>query len=112
VSDGSHRVGWGAFVPLLLLILALLSQVVFQRIQLRNESESLNAQRVQQKQPLEEAQKLRAQLESLAGATATLAEQGNQNAVRLRDFLQQQGITIRPPAPASGEPVESPASSP
>jgi len=99
MSDDRAHVQWGVFIPLALLIFTLLGQSVFQRSQLTAEHAALDGQYRQQAQPLDEAQKLRAQLESLAGATATLAEQGNQNAVRLRDYLQQQGVTIRPPQP-------------
>lgn len=107
MSEGSPGIDWGIFIPLLLILAALLGQATFQRLQLRHESEALTAQRAQQTQPLEEAQKLRAQLESLAGATAILAEQGNQNAARLRDYLRQQGVTIRPPAPAQAAPTSA-----
>jgi len=100
MSDASDRdLSWSAFVPLLVIVLALLVQSFYQSARLRAEREALEAQYTQQQPPLEESQKLRTQLESLAGATATLAEQGNENAIKLRDYLQKQGITIRPPAP-------------
>lgn len=96
---GARPISWNVFIPAGVMLGALLLQAGYQTVQLRNEHDALIAQFEQQKQPLDESQKLRTQLESLAGATAILAEQGNQNAVRLRDYLAQQGVTIRPPAP-------------
>ena len=102
MSESSDRgLRWSVFVPLLVIVLALLVQSLYQSSQLRTERETLETQYEQQKQPLEESKKLRTQLESLAGATATLAEQGNKNAIKLREHLQKQGITIRPPTPKS-----------
>ena len=66
-------------------------------IELKRDQTTLNHQIVQQRELLNEAQKVRTQLEAIAGDTATLAESGNQNAIMLRDFLAEQGVTIRPP---------------
>jgi len=104
MSDSEGGISWNVFIPMVLVIAALLGQAVFQNAQLRHERTALAAQEKQQDQPLEESKKLRAQLESLAGATATLADKGNENAARLRDYLSKQGITIKPPEAAPKAP--------
>jgi hypothetical protein len=76
----------------------MLAQTLEQAVQLRRDRSALDAQLAQQNNPIQEAQKIRTQLEAIAGDTAVLADAGNENAIRLRDFLRQQGVTIRPPA--------------
>jgi hypothetical protein len=94
------------FVPLLLSVLTLFVLTLNTTLDLKNARASLVAQHAAQDGTLAEAQKLRSQLESIAGDTAVLADQGNQNAIKLRDYLQQQGIKISPPQPA-GEAASS-----
>ena len=107
MTERERGISWGVFIPMLLVITALVAQSLYQAVQLSNERTALEAQHTAQTQPLDEAQNVRAQVESLAGATAALAEQGNPNAARLRDYLRQQGVTIRPPPPAA-PPAQSP----
>jgi len=89
------------FLPLLLTIVALFVQTLNTTFELKSVRETLVAQHAAQDGTLAEAQKLRSQLESIAGETAVLADQGNQNAIKLRDYLQQQGIKISPPQQSS-----------
>jgi hypothetical protein len=89
------------FVPVLLTVLTLFVLTLNSTLDLKSSRESLIAQHAAQDGTLAEAQKLRSQLESIAGDTATLADQGNQNAIKLRDYLQQQGIKISPPQQSS-----------
>jgi preprotein translocase subunit SecF len=91
------RLDWGVFLPILLLAAAMLMQGYYQRTLLLDQTEALAAQWEQQQSAMQEGQKLRKQLESIAGATASLAEQGNANAILIRNQLQSRGITIRPP---------------
>jgi hypothetical protein len=86
------------FIVLLLTLAVMLAQTLEQAVQLRRDRSALDAQLAQQNNPIQEAQKIRTQLEAIAGDTAVLADAGNENAIRLRDFLRQQGVTIRPPA--------------
>lgn len=86
-----------AFAALLVVTATLIVQALLDNYRLRLARTALESQFAQQREPLEQAQALRAQLEGIAGATAILAEQGNTNAIIIRDQLQQQGITIRPP---------------
>ena len=87
----------GVFLPLLIMAVTLVVQIFFQNGQIRRERELLATQWAQQRGPMEEAQKLRNQLQSIAGATAVLAKEGNANAILIRDQLAAQGITIKPP---------------
>jgi hypothetical protein len=85
------------FIPLLIIALTLLLQITYRNTQLQREGDILSNQRDQQTTPMEEADKLRNQLQAIAGATAVLADQGNKNAIQIRDQLRAQGITIQPP---------------
>ena len=87
----------GVFVILLLLVFAVAVQTSLGTLGLMQDRDSLTLQIEQQTATLNEAQKVRAQLEAVAGDTAILAEAGNQNAIQLRDFLAQQGLTLRAP---------------
>jgi len=85
------------FIPLLVIALTLLLQITYRNTQLQREGDILSNQRDQQTTPMEEADKLRNQLQAIAGATAVLADQGNENAILIRNQLRAQGITIQPP---------------
>lgn len=86
-----------AFAALVVVTATLIVQALLDNYRLRLARTALESQFAQQREPLEQSEALRAQLEGIAGATAALAEQGNSNAIFIRDQLQQQGITIRPP---------------
>src|SRR5262245_43286185 len=93
--------GTGPFVALLLVIAVLLVQAVADNGELRTTRTQLDVQFEKQTPLIEDAQKIRTQLEGISGDTAALAEQGNANAIKLRDQLAQQGVNIKPPAPKS-----------
>ncbi len=97
-SPAPRGLDTGLFVVLLLIVFAVSAQTIQYTFQLDRARTALNNQIAQQSVTLNEAQKVRAQLEAIAGDTAALAEAGNQNAIQLRDFLAQKGVTIRPPA--------------
>ena len=80
-----------------MIVFILFVHSIREMIDLNRDQATLNNQIAQQRELLNEAQKVRTQLEAIAGDTAMLAEAGNQNAIMLRDFLAQQGVTIRPP---------------
>lgn len=86
------------FLPLLLVTLAMVGLLLFQGLQLLKEHSALDAVRDAQQPAWREAQRLQAQLEGVAGATAQLAEQGNPNARLVVDALRSRGITIDPKA--------------
>jgi len=93
----------GVFLPLLFLLIALLVQAFAELGELRATRKQLDAQFVTQRDAIDQAQKLRTQLEAIAGDTAVLANAGNANAIRLRDYLAQQGVNINPPVSPTGE---------
>lgn len=97
------RMSVGTFVVLLLLSGTYVSQLAFTHVQLRSESEQLEAQFTQQTPQLESAQQLRKQFDGIAGDLAALADAGNENAVQIRDQLATQGIQLRAPSAAAAE---------
>jgi len=92
----TRSISLGSFIVLFVALLALVAQAGFHTLELRRESAALETRLAQQRPVVERSQKLRQQLQSIAAATAALAEQGNPNAVLVRDQLQQQGISLGP----------------
>jgi uncharacterized protein HemX len=82
------------FLPVLLIALALVVWFGFQANQLNQERSQLANLRINQETTYQNAQKMRAQLDSLAAGTQKLASAGNKNAQALVSALQQRGITI------------------
>jgi hypothetical protein len=98
-----------AFVPLLLGGLALLASLAFQTWLLTSERSALVAGHAGQQQTVDNAGKLRGQLDALAADTQRLADTGNPNAALLVAELKKRGITIN--AGASAAPA-TPAATP
>ncbi|WP_374682985.1 hypothetical protein [Accumulibacter sp.] len=82
------------FLPVLLIALALVVWFGFQASQLNQERAQLASLRSNQDSTYTNAQKMRAQLDSLAAGTQKLAGAGNRNAQTVVNALQQRGITI------------------
>jgi hypothetical protein len=82
------------FIPLALLALAVLIWVGFQTVQLIGERQRLFAAVESQDVLVQNSQKLRVNLDSLATETAKLAEQGNASARLLVEELRKRGVTI------------------
>ena len=80
-----------------LILACILVQNGYQTFQIIDDRERLGQQIAAQESAVQDAEKVRAQLLSIAGQTAVLAEQGNENAARLVEVLRAQGVTIRPP---------------
>ena len=87
-----------ALILLLIAVLALVVQNAYQSFQIMADQERLRARIAAQEASVQDAQKVRAQLLSIAGQTALLAQQGNSNAQLLVERLEAQGVTITPPA--------------
>ncbi len=96
----SSRRGRSPFVPLLILALAFAAWTAFQTVQLIRERGALETTRNGQDATIEQAQRMRAQLDSIARGTAQLAQQGNPNASLIIEELRKRGITVNPNAPA------------
>ena len=86
----------GAFVPLLLLALAVVGWLAFQSTQLLRERDQLSAIESSLQPQEQNAAKLRASLDAVATATAKLAAAGNANARVIVDELRRRGVTINP----------------
>ena len=84
------------FIPLLLIAIALVIWTGFQTIQLFKERKYLSTVIAEQTQTVDQSQKLRAQLDSIAKTTLQLANQGNPNAKLIVEELRKRGITINP----------------
>ncbi len=97
MSNSSDGVSMAVFVPMLFGLVALVMQANQSAAEFDGRLQVLQAQHQQQSAVVEQSQKLRTQLESIAGATAKLAEQGNPNAIVIRDQLKAQGISINAP---------------
>jgi hypothetical protein len=92
------------FLPVLLLVLAVLAWYSFQLVQLLTERSNLVKARAAQVAPLEQATKLRGALDSLVRKTGRLAAAGNPNARQVVDALRQRGINVDPDAPPVAAP--------
>jgi hypothetical protein len=97
----SRYAGQSPFVPLLLLALALVGWFAFQSYQLARERQQLGVLRAGQDAQMQAAAKVRASLDTVASATAALADGGNVNARILVEELRKRGITINPNAAAA-----------
>jgi K+-transporting ATPase A subunit len=98
-DEGSARRGTsGVFVPLLLVIAALLVWFGFQTVQLVAERSQVETLHGNQTPVFQNAQRMRRQLDTLAAGTQRLADGGNANAKAITDALRQRGITINPEA--------------
>lgn len=97
--------------PVSLIGFVLFLFLAFQTSQLLNERESLHQARAQQDKPLEDAQKVGAQLNALAVGTLKLSQAGNKDAQGIIDRMKQLGITVTPPS-TTGTTPEVPANTP
>ena len=92
------RLGGRLLALLAVVILTQLMQGVHEVVRLTGQREDLQLMHASQDRALEEAKRVRAQLETLAGGTARLADQGNPNARALVEKLKTQGIGLKAPA--------------
>ena len=97
-GDSSLHKHHSPFVPMLLIVLAVLVWLAFQSLQLVLEQRQLTLAQANQESQYQAATKLRAALDGVATATAKLATDGNANARVVVDELRKRGVTIRPNA--------------
>lgn len=88
------RNAYSVFPPLAIGLGSFLILLLLQSAQLLRESHGLAEAKERQATPMEEAQKMRAQLDAVASGLQRLAEAGNANAQRLVDELKQRGVRI------------------
>ena len=96
-----ERQGANPWPAVTLLMVAVVAWFAFQTAQLVRERGALQTVRAAQEPTIEQAQKLRAQLDSIAKKTLALAQQGNSGAAFIVQELARRGVTINPSAPAS-----------
>lgn len=94
----ARRGAGGVFLPVLLVIVALLVWFGFQTVQLVVERSQVETLHTNQTPVFQNAQRMRRQLDTLAAGTQRLADGGNANAKVITDALRQRGITINPEA--------------
>jgi cell division protein FtsB len=100
-AEASHS----PFLPLALLTVAVVAWFGYQTVQLVGERSAQKKTLQDQEQVVQNAGKMRAQLDALAAETQRLADQGNPNAKLLVEELRRRGITINPNA---AKPASSP----
>jgi hypothetical protein len=84
-------------LPVAITAAALFLLVLFQTIQLIRERDTLGELRTAQEPTVQESVKLRSQLETLAGKTAQLANDGDASAKTIVEQMRRQGINMTPP---------------
>ena len=85
------------WLPLLLVVVALFVLMAFETGQAVHDRGTLADQRRLQEPTVQEAIKVRQQLETLAGRTAQLAAEGNEGAKTVVDQMKRQGVALNPP---------------
>jgi hypothetical protein len=84
-------------LPLILTSLALFLLVALQTFQSFRDRAALQALSAGQEATMQNARKLRQELEALAGKTATLAAGGDEGAKSVVESMKQQGVVLTPP---------------
>ena len=83
--------------PVILVVVGLFVLMVFETGQAVHDRGGLSDLRHSQEPTVQEAIKLRQQLDSLAGKTAQLAADGDEGAKIVVDQMKRQGISLNPP---------------
>lgn len=99
--SAADRTARTAFVPLLLMALALVGWFGAQLFDAYQQRQSLLAAHASQQQTVDNAGKLRQSLDALAADTQRMADAGNANAALLVTELRKRGITITVPGAAT-----------
>jgi hypothetical protein len=96
---GTERDGTanGLRVPVILLVVSLFVFMVFETGQAIHDRSALSELRRSQEPTVQEAIKIRQQLETFAGKTAQLAGEGDEGAKAVIDEMKRQGVTLAPP---------------
>ena len=82
------------FAPIALVVVTILLATAFQLYVLVRERQLLRARFEAQQTPLEEVQKVRDQLQSIAKSTYQLSAAGNKNATLVIERLKRAGILV------------------
>ena len=84
-------------LPVILVVLSLFVLMAFEMGQAVFDRGTLAELKRSQEPTVQEALKLRRQLETLAGQTAQLASEGDEAAKKVVEQMKRQGITLSPP---------------
>jgi hypothetical protein len=84
-------------LSVILVVVSLFVLMAFETFQAIHDRGALVDLRRSQEPTVQEAIKLRQQLETLAGRTAQLAGEGDEGAKTVVDQMKRQGITLSPP---------------
>jgi hypothetical protein len=87
----------GLRLPVILIVVALFVLIAFQTGQTIHDRGALSDLRRSQETTVQEAIKLRQQLETLASKTAQLAADGDEGAKSVVDQMKRQGVALSPP---------------
>jgi hypothetical protein len=87
----------GLGLPVSLAVVALFVLMAFETAQAIHDRGALADLRRSQEPTVQEAIKLRQQLELLAGKTAQLAAEGDEGAKTVVDQMKRQGVNLNPP---------------
>ena len=99
--EGPKPIRGNPFVPLLLMVISLTLWFATLAMQNWSEHQQFASAKSGLDVPEQNAKKLRAALDAVAGATARLGDGGNANAKVIVEELRKRGITINPSAPSS-----------
>jgi hypothetical protein len=91
------RVIGGLELPIILVVLSLFVLMAFETAEAIHDRGALADLRRSQETAVQEAIKLRQQLETLAGRTAQLAAEGDEGAKTVVDQMKRQGVNLSPP---------------
>ena len=99
MSDNSSASAATGTISLAVFLLSLgfLAMTAFQTFMMVRARDNLATMRANQERPIEEGTKLRQRTEALAGRTAKLAEEGNENARAVVAYFRRQGVEIKVP---------------
>ena len=99
VSGGNWSgIAAGAWwLPIVLVIASFFVLIAFETGYAIHDRQALADQRRAQEPVVQEAMRLRQQLEALAGKTAQLAADGDEGAKAVVDQMKRQGVNLTPP---------------
>jgi hypothetical protein len=104
----NHQERPSPWLAVTLITLAMVAWFAFQTYQLEREWGALQSVRAAQEPTIEQAKKLRLQLDVISQKTLELAQKGNSGAAQIVEELARRGMTINPnPPPAPTAPAPS-----
>jgi hypothetical protein len=93
--DGRGMGSW--WLPVILVVFAFFVLLAFETGYAIHDRQALADQHRSQEQAVQEALKLRQQLEAIAGKTAQLAAEGDEGAKAVVDQMKRQGVNMTAP---------------